>query len=77
MPKQEAAVKTEAPKQEAAVKTEAPKQEAPVKTEAPEQEAPVKTEAPALRRRRQPVRAMNDPRSARKQANVENDQSDQ
>jgi ribonuclease E len=76
-PKQEAAVKTEAPKQEAAVKTEAPKQEVPVKTEAPEQEAPVKTEAPALRRRRQPVRAMNDPRSARKQANVENDQSDQ
>jgi ribonuclease E len=76
-PKQEAPVKTEAPKQEAPVKTEAPKQEAPIKAEAPKQEAPIKAEAPASRRRRQPVRAMNDPRSARKQANVENDQSDQ
>jgi ribonuclease E len=76
-PKQEAPVKTEAPKQEAVVKAEAPKQEAVVKTEEPKQEAAVKTEAPASRRRRQPVRAMNDPRSARKQANVENDQPDQ
>jgi ribonuclease E len=76
-PKQEAPIKTEAPKQEAPVKTEAPKQEAPIKAEAPKQEAPIKAEAPASRRRRQPVRAMNDPRSARKQANVENDQSDQ
>jgi ribonuclease E len=76
-PKQEAPIKTEAPKQEAPIKAEAPKQEAPIKAEAPKQEAPIKAEAPASRRRRQPVRAMNDPRSARKQANVENDQSDQ
>jgi ribonuclease E len=86
----EAPAKTEAPKQdtivEAPAKTEAPKQdavvEAPVKTEAPEQEA-VKAEAPTeaaqpvSRRRRQPVRAMNDPRSARKKTETDNDQSDQ
>ena len=86
--KTEAPVKTEI-KVEAPAKVETPKQEvkteAPVKSETPKQEA--KTEAPAKaetkteapkpdsRRRRQPVRAMNDPRTARKQA--ENDQSDQ
>jgi ribonuclease E len=85
-PKAETPAKTEAPKQEAPAKVETPKQEAPkaetpAKTEAPKQEAP-KAEAPtedaqpdSRRRRRQPVRAMNDPRSARKQA--ENDQPDQ
>jgi len=82
-PKQEAAkteapvkteVKVEAPKQEAA-KTEAPiKTE--VKVEAPKQEAKAPAE-PEVRRRRQPVRAANDPRSLRKQAAAENDQSDQ
>jgi ribonuclease E len=85
-PKAETPVKTEAPKQEAPAKVETPKQEAPAKVEAPKQEAPKqeapKAETPAedakpdsRRRRRQPVRAMNDPRSARKQA--ENNQPDQ
>jgi len=70
--KVEAPVKTEAPKAE--VKTEAPKAE--VKAEAPKAE--VKAEAPAEpapRRRRQPIRAANDPRQKRKQA--ETDQPDQ
>ncbi|MGK0248810.1 MAG: ribonuclease E [Oleispira sp.] len=84
--KAEVPAKTEAPKQEAKIEApteaEAPKQEAkieaPAKTEALKQEA--KIEAPteaAPRRRRQPVRAMNDPRSARKNAETDNDQSDQ
>lgn len=81
-PKQDTAkqdVKVEVSQPE--VKAEAPKQEAPkqeVKAEAPKPEA-VKveavTESAAPRRRRQPVRAANDPRSLRKQA--ESDQSDQ
>jgi ribonuclease E len=62
-------VKVEAPKQEA-VKVEAPK------VEAPKVETPTEAPQPASRRRRQPVRAMNDPRSARK-AETNNDQSDQ
>ena len=84
-PKQEAA-KTEAPVK-TEVKVEAPKQEvakteAPVKTEVkvevPKQEAKTETPAePEPRRRRQSVRAANDPRSLRKQAEAENDQSDQ
>ncbi|MBL4798800.1 MAG: Rne/Rng family ribonuclease [Oleispira sp.] len=70
--------KVEAPKVEAP-KVEAPKVEAPtveVKVEAPkvEVEAP-KPEATSPRRRRQPVRAANDPRGIRKQA--ESDNSDQ
>ena len=89
--KVEAPVKAEAPKQEAPkveapVKAEAPKQEAakvetPIKAEAPKQETPKveapKTAEPAPRRRRQPVRAANDPRSLRKQAEAESDQSEQ
>jgi ribonuclease E len=79
------APKVEAPKVEAP-KVEAPKVEAP-KVEAPKVEAP-KVEAPKVvapkveaeadttnRRRRQPVRAANDPRGIRKPA--ESDQSDQ
>ena len=70
-PKQEAPkveTKVEAPKQEAP-KQEAPKQEAP-KQEAPKQEAP-KTDSTEPRRRRKPVRALNDPRLARKKAEAE------
>ena len=71
-PKQEAP-KQEAPKQEAP-KQEAPKQEAP-KQEAPKQEAPKQEEGdsakPENRRRRRPVRALNDPRLARKKAEAE------
>ena len=52
------------------MKTETSKQEAP-KAEAPTEDA----QPDSRRRRRQPVRAMNDPRSVRKQA--ENDQPDQ
>jgi ribonuclease E len=66
------APKVEAPKVEAP-KVEAPKVEAP-KVEAPKVEAP-KQEESSSRRRRQPVRAANDPRSIRKQA--ESDSSDQ
>ena len=72
--KQEAP-KQEAPKQEAP-KQEAPKQEAP-KQEAPKQEAPKQEEAqtdsakPETRRRRRPVRALNDPRLARKKAEAD------
>jgi ribonuclease E len=79
-------VKAEAPKQEAP-KQEAPKQEAPkaevakpeVKAEAPKQEtanAEAATNSPAPRRRRQAVRAANDPRSLRKKAEAESDQTD-
>jgi ribonuclease E len=92
-PEQEAPAKTETPKVEVKVeapkvevKTEAPKAE--VKVEAPKAEVKpdVKTEAPKVeaeapkqetRRRRKPVRAANDPRSLRKQAEAENDKSDQ
>jgi ribonuclease E len=81
-PKQEA--KIEAPvkaevKAEISAKTEAPKQEAKVEPPAKPDvkvEAPTEAPQPASRRRRQPVRAMNDPRSARK-AETDNDQSDQ
>ena len=62
--------KAEAPKQEAPAKAEAPKVETP-KAEAPKQEAP-KQETPAPRRRRKPVRAANDPRSKRQQADSDN-----
>jgi ribonuclease E len=85
--KAEAPAKTEAPKQEAKVevevpaKTETPKQEAkveaPAKIEAVKTEAPTEAAQPASRRRRQPVRAMNDPRSARKKTETDSDQSDQ
>ena len=91
-PKQEAkaeAPKQEAPKPEAKVeapKQETPKADAPAKTEA-KQDAPkaetAKTEAPAEagqpapRRRRQPTRALNDPRAARKNAETDNDQTGQ
>jgi ribonuclease E len=92
-PKQEAKVeapaevKVEAPKQEA--KVEAPAEvkvetsaKPDVKVAAPEQEtpkaeAPTEAAQPASRRRRQPVRAMNDPRSARKKVETDSDQSDQ
>jgi ribonuclease E len=70
-PKQEAPAKVETPKVETP-KAEAPKQEAPAKVEAPKQEAPTESEAPAPRRRRQPVRAANDPRSKRQQADSDN-----
>ncbi len=69
------APKVEAPKVEAP-KVEAPKVEAP-KVEAPKVEAPKVEAEPAPRRRRQPVRAANDPRSLRKQAEAESDQSEQ
>ena len=42
-----------------------------MKAEAPE------TAKPNTRRRRQPVRAMNDPRTARKQNEANKDQTDQ
>ncbi|MFT4907854.1 MAG: ribonuclease E [Oleispira sp.] len=77
-------VKAEAPKVETPkpeVKAEAPKQEVP-KAETPKPETPKPEEnaeapKPNTRRRRQPVRAMNDPRTARKQAEADKDQSDQ
>ena len=76
--------KAEIPKVEAAkeapVKVEAPKAETPkaeVTKEASKQEAPAQSEAPAPRRRRQPVRAANDPRSKRNQAEADSNQKDQ
>jgi ribonuclease E len=69
-----AEVKVETP---AEVKVEVP---AEVKVETPAEvkvETPTETAQPASRRRRQPVRAMNDPRSARKKSETDNDQSDQ
>jgi ribonuclease E len=83
-PKKESA-KAEAPKvetpkveaaKEAPVKVEAPKAETPkaeAAKEAPKQEVP----ATAPRRRRQPVRAANDPRSKRNQAEADSSQNDQ
>jgi len=68
-------VKAEVAKPE--VKVEVAKPE--VKAEAPKQEtanAEAATNSPAPRRRRQPVRAANDPRSLRKKAEADSDQSD-
>jgi ribonuclease E len=67
-------VKVEAAKPE--VKVEAAKPEVKVEAAKPEVKVETATDGPAPRRRRQPVRAANDPRSLRKQAEADSDPSD-